>query len=74
MMTNVVELEPQELGENFRFDPDKILDEAKGQGFETLVIMGQKPSGEVWVTGNANRGELLVLIEVAKHQIVFDEN
>lgn len=73
-MTNVVELEPQELGENFRFDPDKILDEAKGQGFETLVIMGQKPSGEVWVSGNANRGELLVLIEVAKHQIVFDEN
>jgi len=70
-MTNIVELEPQELGENFRFDPDRILEEAKGQGFETLVIMGQKPDGEIWVSGNANRGEMLMLIEAAKYDVVF---
>lgn len=73
-MTNIVELEPQELGENFRFDPDKILEEAKGIDFETLVIIGQKPDGEIWVSGNANRGELLMLVELAKHDIVFGES
>ena len=70
-MSNVVKLEPVEIGEGFRFDPDQILEDAKGQGFGCLAILGQTEDGCIWITGNANAGEILVLMERAKHQLVF---
>jgi len=72
-MSNVVKLEPVEVGENFRFDPDEILEAAKGQGFQTVAILGQLEDGTIWVSGSANAGEVLVLMERAKRQIVFGE-
>lgn len=73
-MTNVVKLEPVEIGEGFRFDPDEILDAAKGQAFTTLAVLGWLEDGTIWVSGNANAGEMLVLMEQAKHQLVFGED
>lgn len=73
-MTNVVKLEPVEVGENFRFNPDELLEAAKGQGFTNLVILGELPDGETWVSGMANAGESLVMIERAKRIIVFGES
>lgn len=72
-MSNVVKLEPVEVGEGYRFDPDEILEAAKGQGFATLAILGQFEDGTFWVSGSANAGETLILMERAKHQIVFGE-
>lgn len=72
-MSNVAKLELLEVGEGFRFDPDEILETAKGQGFQTIAILGQLDDGTTWVSGSANAGETLVLIERAKHQIVFGE-
>ncbi len=34
-MSDVVKLELVEVGEGFRFDPDALLEAAKGQGFAT---------------------------------------
>lgn len=72
-MGDVHKFEPVEIGEGFRFDPDELLEAAKGQGFTNLVILGELPDGEVWVSGMANAGESLIMIERAKRQIVFGE-
>ena len=68
---NVVEFHPTVVGEGYRFEPDKILEAAKGQGFTNIVIIGQLEDGDLWVSSAANAGEVLVLMELAKHKIVF---
>lgn len=70
-MGEVRKFEPREVGPGYRFDPDQILDAAKGQDFTTLVIVAELPDGETWVSSSANAGEALVLMERAKRQIVF---
>ncbi|RWK39245.1 hypothetical protein [Mesorhizobium sp.] len=72
-MSNVVRLEPVEVGPGYRFDPDELLEAAKGHEFATLVIIGELPNGETWVSGSASVGEALVMIERGKHQLVFGE-
>lgn len=73
-MADVIEFKPEVVGDGYRFDPDEILEAAKGAKFETLAVIGQLETGELWVSGNANAGETLVLIERAKHCIIFDED
>lgn len=72
-MGDVKKLELVEVGENFRFDPDALLEAAKGHGFTNLVILGELPDGEIWVSGMSNAGETLVLVERAKRIIVFGD-
>lgn len=71
---SVVEFKPQLVGEGYRFDPDKILEEAKGRGFENILIIGELESGELWVSSAANAGEAMILMEKAKRQICFGED
>ena len=70
MADNVHKLELVSVGENHRFDPDELLEAAKGQGFTNLVIIGELPDDETWVSGMANAGESLILIERAKLDII----
>ncbi len=72
-MSNVHKLELVEVGESFRFDADELLEAAKGQGFETLAIIGQCEDGTIWFSGSANAGETLILIERAKHSLIHGE-
>jgi hypothetical protein len=72
-MAEIVRLHPGEVGEGYRFDADDVLEAAKGQGFQTLAIRGQNPDGTIWISGNANAGETLVLMERAKRMVVFGE-
>ena len=74
MADNVVNLELVTVGEEFRFDPDELLEAAKGQGFTTVAIIGQLEDGTVWISGSANAGETLVLMERVKHEIVFGDD
>ena len=73
MKSNVVKFEPVEVGSGFRFDADETLEHAKGQNFTCLAIIGQLEDGSQWITGNANAGEILVMMERAKHHLVFGE-
>jgi hypothetical protein len=73
-MSNIVKLEPVEIGESFRFDPDQVLEDAKGEAFTSLAILGMTDDGEIWITGNANAGEILVMMEMAKRKLVFGED
>lgn len=73
MSDNVTKLELVEVGEGFRFDPDQLLEAAKGQGFTMLAIIGQNVDGTISVRGSANAGETIILLELAKHQIIHGD-
>lgn len=70
---NVVKFEPREVGDAYRFDPDQILEEAKGRSHTNILIIGELDDGTLWVSSAANAGEALVLMEKAKRQICFGE-
>lgn len=70
-MTNVVELKLVEVGEGFRFEAEQVLEAAKLNEFRRLAVIGELENGELYVAGTANAGEMLVLMEMAKHSIVF---
>lgn len=72
-MAEIHKLELVEVGENFRFDPDELLEAAKGHGFVTLAIIGQLEDGSEWISGTANAGETVILMERAKHHLIFGE-
>lgn len=74
MADNVLRFDPVIVGEGHRFDPDEILEAAKGKGFITLAILAEQEDGTLYVAGNANAGETLVLMEKAKRQIVFGDD
>lgn len=69
----VVEFHPVLVGEGYRFDPDDILEKAKGNEFTTVAVIAEMPDGSLWVSGSANAGEALILMEKAKRQICFGE-
>lgn len=71
MSDNVVKFTPVEVGEGYRFAPDALLDAARGKGFTTLVILGELEDGSQWISGNANAGETVIMIERAKHSLIF---
>lgn len=74
MSDNVHKLNLVEVGEDFRFDPDEILEAAKGKEFSRVAVLGELPDGSVWISGSANAGETIVLMELAKHQIIFGDD
>lgn len=72
-MTNVVEFHPTLVGENYRFDADKILEEAKGKDFTNVIVIGENPDGTIWISSAANVGEAMIMMERAKKFIVFGD-
>jgi hypothetical protein len=76
MSDNVVKLSErlEIVGDGYRFDPQQILEAAKGFPFEKLAVLGVDENGELWVSGNANAGEIMILMEKAKKLIVWGES
>lgn len=72
-MAEIHKLHPVEVGEDFRFEPDDILEQAKGQGLKTVAILAETADGDIWISGSANAGETLVLMERANRRVVFGE-
>lgn len=67
----IVPLRLVSVGEGYRFDPDNILEAAKGQGFTNLVIIAEQPDDDrLWVSSMANAGEAMIMLERAKLQII----
>lgn len=71
MSDNVIKLVPDQVGEDYRFKADDILEAAKGKGLSNVVVMGELENGDIWVSSAANAGEALILTERAKHFIAF---
>jgi len=74
MTDNVVKLAPVEFGADFRFDSDALLETMKGKTYERLVVIGQFEDGSSVIEGNCNSGEVLFLMEIAKHHLVFGDD
>ena len=72
-MNNVLKFDPVVVGSGYRFKQDQILDEAKGTEFALLCVLGEDSEGDLYVAGNANAGEIMILLERAKKRIVFGE-
>ena len=70
MTAKVIAFKPEFVGEGFRFDPDELLEAAKGNKFSRLAIIGELEDGSIWVSGTANAGETLILMELAKRDII----
>ena len=69
-MSEVVRLVPNEISADFRFDPDAVLESMKGKPFAALLIIAQLEDNEMLIEGNCNAGEAMVLMELAKDEIV----
>ncbi len=69
-MGDVLKFDPIVVGEGFRFDPDDLLEAAKGQKFDRLCIIGDLGDGSMWVSGTANLGETFILMEKAKKHLL----
>ncbi len=67
----VVPLRVVEVGEGYRFDPDQLLEAAKGHKFSRLVIIADyEDEPGLWISGSANAGESMMLIEAAKMTLI----
>lgn len=71
MTAEIVQLVPDEVGDEYRFDPDAELEAAKGKRLQSILIIGQTEDGGLYIGGNLNAGGGLVLMEMAKHALVF---
>lgn len=74
---NVVKLELiNGVGDGYRFDANTVLDAAKDHDFSSFVLIGQFSDAEknedegLYIAGNCNLGEVLVLLELAKLQMI----
>ena len=71
MTATVHKLELVEIGDGVRLDPNKVLDGAKGKDWIRLMVVGQiEGESGIYIAGNANAGETLILMELAKLQII----
>lgn len=72
-MAEVVQLSDhlQEVGAGYRIDPDKVLEGAKGRDFTNLLVLGQHQDGTLYIAGASNAGECIILMELAKHELIF---
>ena len=73
-MGEVHKFQPKLIGTTYRFDVDQTLEDAKGQGFTNVLIIAEQEDGDFWISSAANAGEALVLMEKAKHKIVFGDD
>ena len=70
-ITNVVKLVVHEVGDHYRVEAKTVLGRALDYEFERMVVLGRLENGDLYVAGTANAGESLILIEQARHLIVF---
>jgi hypothetical protein len=62
-----------EVGSDYRFNVDEVIEGTKGIGLENVLIVGEQADGTLVVRSACNAGEALVLMEKAKHRIVFGD-
>lgn len=59
------------IGEGVKLEPDAVLKEAMGK-LACVVVIGQTPDGEMWVSSTDGGGDTLWLLEKAKLEVLSD--
>lgn len=72
-MGNVFKLYPKSLAPDFRYEPSDILADAAEVELVTMFVVGEKPDGTLWVSGNSNMAELNMFLDRAKAWIVHGD-
>jgi hypothetical protein len=70
MKARIFELVPTTVGDGYKRRIDAILKDAKAEGFADILVIGQKPDGEIVIDGNLTDAEANYLIDLAKRQIL----
>lgn len=73
-MSKITNFIPKIVGDNYVFKPDDVLEQAKGNDFINLLVIGEKDDGELYVAGNVGTDKSISFLERAKHLILFGEN
>lgn len=68
-MTNVVNLKGQDVGENYVVSPDAVLEGAKDQLTE-VVVVGIQHDGTIFLAGSKGSMNTLWLLEAGKHVLM----
>lgn len=74
MTADILKLVPNEIGADFRFDADAVLESMKGKSFTGLLVFGLCEDGSVDIQGNCNAGEALVIMIRAARELVFGDD
>lgn len=69
MTAKVLKFEPSVIEGGVTVDEN--LDEAKTWGLATVLIIGETDAGEMYIGGSHNSGTAMILMERAKHALVF---
>lgn len=72
-MAEIFKLNTELVGNNYKFDPDEILESAKGKEMVSVIIIGELPDGKLWVSSSDGPGDTLLLMEHARRRVVFGE-
>lgn len=72
-MAEIHKLQLVEIGEGVRLDEDEVIRAALGQRLRSVVIIGETPEGDMWISSNANGGEAIIQMERAKRFIIFGD-
>ena len=64
-MGDVVDLKCGLIGSGRRLEPDTVLEEARGQ-LQEVVVIGYDQDGEIYVAGSEGPGDTMWLIEACK--------
>lgn len=71
--TNIYTFRPTLVGDDYRIDPEQVIEGAKGCGYTDVLVIGRLDTGEIVASSSAGRGEALLLMEKAKRIIVFGD-
>jgi hypothetical protein len=72
-MGEVVSLSGQPVGDGSHIDCDAVIQASVGEGLIQVVVIGILPDGDVFTAGSHGLAETLLLLERAKHCILFEE-
>lgn len=73
MTDNVIHLVPDSIGDAYVVQVSDVLDGAVAEGLTMVGVIGYDAGGGVFVAGSHSDGELIMLLERAKHYILFGE-
>lgn len=74
MTDNVIKLVPDSVGEAYEVQVVDVLDGAAQEGLIMVGVIGYDADGGLFVAGSHSDGELVMLLERAKHYILFGED
>lgn len=72
MTATVLNLNGENVGENYNVTPDIVLEGAKGALVE-VVVVGVEKDGTIFLAGSKGSMHTLWLLEAGKHVLMRDE-